>query len=504
MEIKIGESLFLGGDSDYKLSPPIQGLESPAFRVGDGLYSGRDGGFVSGHYYGHRTIVLKGFYIGRTCEDASAMRRVLFGLLRIRYKLPIIITTAEGEFYTEGFVSNVKSDLQHLNHGEYQITLLCPDPIIYKSENEKPFWYEQQLPESGTASVSNPGDVETYPIITIRGITSGFEITNATTEQTMQVDITTTEATDEIIVDMQNRIITLNGSSINEYRSLLSSWWPLVQEVNEISVSGVSEGDSGLIINSYTPNSFLSSLDEETFQTYFNDNRPLTGNVTSIRVEYEYNSGSPNMGIYIVGDSGERSLKTGSMNARTATILDLLGLEDSADTVEEWILSTGNPPTSDFTSIMEINSTWNPGGQGLVVTDYTNGEYLKNPNLNSFQTKLAPLGIHSVLHETVEEPVEYVRFKYYYNNGSPLDTLEIKTESQNYVLVDRHFLSIVTTNYLSRLGINEAAEIINQWIATPSMRPTSDFEDTLYLTSYYSDSVPSNAIIKYKKGYAGI
>ena len=234
MEIKIGESLFLGGDSDYKLSPPVSGLESPAYRVGDGVYAGRDGGYVSGHYYGHRTLVLKGFYIGSDCENASELRRVLFGYLRIRYKLPILITTSERQYYTEGVVIDVKADVTNLRGGEYQITLLCPDPILYEAENGELKWYEETLINGDSTQIANGGDVEVYPVITITGLVDGIELSNETTEQTMQIDVVGESTEDEIIIDMQKRIITLNGVSINEDRSLNSSWWSLLQENNDV------------------------------------------------------------------------------------------------------------------------------------------------------------------------------------------------------------------------------------------------------------------------------
>lgn len=234
MEIKIGETLFIGGDSDYKLSPPVQGLESPAYRVGDGIYAGRDGGYVSGHFYGHRTITIKGFYIGTNCENAAELRKVLFSYLRIRYRLPILITTSEGQYYTEGFVTDVKADVENLVSGEYQITLLCPDPILYEAENNEVIWVEETLTDGSSTPISNDGEVEIYPIITITGVVNNLELINEATEQTMQINITTENADDEIIVDMNSRIITLNGSAINEYRTLNSSWWCLNQETNDI------------------------------------------------------------------------------------------------------------------------------------------------------------------------------------------------------------------------------------------------------------------------------
>ena len=244
MEIQIGESLFLGGDSTYQLSPPVQGLESAAYRVGDGLYAGRDGGYVSGHFYGHRTLTFKGFYVGKDCEEAAELRRILFGYLRIRYRLPIVITTAEGKFYTEGYITDVKADIENLVSGEFQLIFLCPDQNIYEADGSGGVkWYEEDLAVNDTTVVGNGGDVEAYPIITITGIMNGIQIVNATTQQTMEIDLATEGVDDEIVIDMEKRMITADGVGANQYRSLTSSWWSLVQEDNDIQV--ICEEESG-------------------------------------------------------------------------------------------------------------------------------------------------------------------------------------------------------------------------------------------------------------------
>lgn len=251
MEIQIGELLDIGGGSPYHLSPSIEGLESPAIRVGDGLYAGRDGGFVSGHFYGHRTIVIKGFYIGNSCEHASQLRRILWGLLRIRYRLPIRITTASGLYYTEGFVTDVKSSIDNLKAGEFQLTLLCPDPLIYvmDEETQEPLITEVSLANESTRYVGNLGNVDIAPVITITGILDGVEISNNTTEKVMQVDVATENATDVVVIDMVKRMITLNNAVINKNRSVLSSWWSLTPGMNEIITSiGEESGGSGVSV----------------------------------------------------------------------------------------------------------------------------------------------------------------------------------------------------------------------------------------------------------------
>ena len=150
MEIKIGESLFLGGNSVYKIAPPVSGLRSPAIRTLDGLRFTRDGGYVSGHYYGHRTITIRGFYNGENCDDAIELRKTLLSYLRIRYKLPIRVTTRAGQFNTEGYVVDVKADIENLVSGEFQITLQCPDPYFYESLMGVVYWYTEPLDDGIT------------------------------------------------------------------------------------------------------------------------------------------------------------------------------------------------------------------------------------------------------------------------------------------------------------------------------------------------------------------
>ena len=241
--IKIGE-LILGGNSQFQLSPAIEGLDSASFRTGDGLYAGRDGGYVAGHFYGHRTITLKGFYIGDDCEDAAQLRKILFSYLRIRYSLPIVINTPYGLYRTDGFVTDIKSDIENLRAGEFQITLLCPDPAIYIADGfGKARWQEYDLTIGDTNVLGNDGDLEAYPIITIIGTVNGVQIVNETTQSTLELNLTTSEPDDEIIVDMNKRFVTLNGTGINAYRTTNSTWWPLVREENDIKII-LGEGSS--------------------------------------------------------------------------------------------------------------------------------------------------------------------------------------------------------------------------------------------------------------------
>lgn len=251
MQIKIGNILYVGGDSAYHLSSPVQGLESPDIRVGDGLYAGRDGGFVSGHFYGHRTIVLSGFYVGADCEEASELRETLFGLLRIRYIHPIVITTASNTWYCEGVVSNVKADIESLVAGKYQITLLCPDPMLYRlaSSSNLNIYLSKSWSISGgtgTTTINSSSSVDTYPVITWSGGVQGFSITNTTTGKTFAVDDNVPSG--QTVIDFKKRTIMVGDTCYNSHRLVDSEWWALIPGENVLTLSNTSgNNNSGSI-----------------------------------------------------------------------------------------------------------------------------------------------------------------------------------------------------------------------------------------------------------------
>lgn len=254
MEINIGNILVVGGDSQFKLSPPVQGLESPAIRVGDGLYAGRDGGFVSGHFYGHRTIVVNGFYIGTDCENASELRESLLGLLRIRYFMPITITTATHKWHTDGIVSSVKSDFDNLVAGKYQITLLCPDPILYKIEDgygdpSRIYTSEVASITSGTGEITldNAGSVEVPMVITWNGQIKGFTIENTTTGKIFSIDDDVPSG--NTIISFKNRTIAVDDVNYNSHRSVDSEWFTLIPGENVLELSNSTGGDNQLTIS---------------------------------------------------------------------------------------------------------------------------------------------------------------------------------------------------------------------------------------------------------------
>lgn len=265
MEIRLGDDITFGGNSKFQITAPLTGLTSPDIRTGDGLYAGVDGGYVSSQLYGFRDIVISGFYIGSTCEEADSLREKLMRSLHIRYLYPIFITTFSGKHYfTEGYITDRRSDITHPTSGVFQITIHCPDPIIYDGGdgiNADSAWFEQtiykekpggfdieyQVPVQWVegqmvTNIENLGTVEAYPIITIKGIIHNPTITNLTTNEFIRL-VKTTTSSDTLVINMKERIITLNGVSIASTRDIDSTWWALQPGNNKISLQSASLSD---------------------------------------------------------------------------------------------------------------------------------------------------------------------------------------------------------------------------------------------------------------------
>ena len=93
-------------------------------------------------------------------------------------------------------------------------------------------------------NIDNMGEIDAYPIITITGKTTNPKITNLTTNEFVELDRTTTSS-DVLVIDMRERIITLNGVSIASSRTMDSTWWKLAPGENKI----VLESDSNTDVN---------------------------------------------------------------------------------------------------------------------------------------------------------------------------------------------------------------------------------------------------------------
>jgi phage-related protein len=257
----------IGGDStSYYLQSPITGLEKPRIRTSSNDYSGRDGGYVSSQYYTSREIVINGFYKGKNCEEADGARASLTNAFPIRELMPMFITTFSGKkYFTEVVLRDMKSEITGPLAGVFQLTFIAPDPYLYDPGDginpetgitSATFYkiipggyitpYELPVtwvPGTQSTPITNSGDIDVKPTITLKGTFTNPTVRNLTTNEYLTLNITTT-ATDTIVINMKDRTITLNGGSIASSRTIDSRWWTLQKGLNRIVLETTASGDT--------------------------------------------------------------------------------------------------------------------------------------------------------------------------------------------------------------------------------------------------------------------
>ena len=141
-EVKVGNEKKM-----FTLVSKIEGIETAPFRNGTGDWSGADGGYISSQLFSARTITISGTYIDRSagCDYSTQISTPFDHLARlyIRSRLPIrtkqyirIFLYSGMTFYADGYGVDVKMDYTYVGYGEYQISMYCPDPALYRGDSD--------------------------------------------------------------------------------------------------------------------------------------------------------------------------------------------------------------------------------------------------------------------------------------------------------------------------------------------------------------------------------
>lgn len=254
------ESVQLGDNTDYKLMSPVEGLEMPPIRTAQMNYSGRNGGRVNNQLYSPRLITLSGFILSPTCDDHETARRDLQAALPIREDLDVTVESFDGtEYVTSVRLLDLKMPITSQKESDFKIDLVASDPFLYSStelsqtipkEVGGGFTLPVTLPilfAPGTAPtiVNNNGSVEVFPIFTIIGSATNPKITKIDTGEKVELTLTMS-GSDELIIDMRQRRITLNGGSVLSLRSSDSDWFWLEIGANELSYDTDNGADTGV------------------------------------------------------------------------------------------------------------------------------------------------------------------------------------------------------------------------------------------------------------------
>lgn len=164
----------------YALITKVEGLETAPYRNGTGDWSGTDGGYLSSQLYSARTITISGAYIDKrfrcSMADQSSDPFDHMARLYIRSRLPIrtkqymrIFLDNGLTFLCQGYCTDIKMDYVNAEYGDYQITFYCPEPALYRGDEDGTIgseWSTSTLFKEKTVGYVNPAKMtKTHDII---------------------------------------------------------------------------------------------------------------------------------------------------------------------------------------------------------------------------------------------------------------------------------------------------------------------------------------------------
>lgn len=263
---------ILMGTSDSKIQiTEIDGLEAAPFRNNNGDWSGKDGGYMSAQLFSAREITIQGFYHDAEygCgENKFSAREELINFLKIRTLFPIFFQTISGVvYYTEGYLTAISAPYTNTKYGDFQITFYCPDAEIKKAEQfgdedsviKRDIIYRDILsgghlvPETtpvlfeqgyATSVINYSGSMPCYPKIVLSGpFTSDIILQNYSTDRTFIIKKSVALGS-TLVVDMNNRQVLENGSSVSLFIDENSEWWSLQPGYNKIYLISGDENDN--------------------------------------------------------------------------------------------------------------------------------------------------------------------------------------------------------------------------------------------------------------------
>lgn len=261
MKVNVNNDILISGDprNSNMLIEDIDGLGAADIRTSQFLFSGRDGGLVTDQFYGFRQISVSGKIVSPTCEQHQIDRDAFLEALPIDTLLPVYITNFVGQEFVI-YCNVIKPTLKYLTGGQmsdFLLQLVAGDPYFYSTDGgdeqsasvarvtQGGYVTPYDLPvdwASGSSPtvVVNSGNAIYYPRIVLQDAAINPVITNQTTGEKFELDLTMVGG-DEVVIDMFNRTVTLNGSNIIGNKTDDSVWWGLAVGNNSI----VLDSDSG-------------------------------------------------------------------------------------------------------------------------------------------------------------------------------------------------------------------------------------------------------------------
>lgn len=271
------------GNTNFNLKNPIEGLESPEYRIGSYDRPGEDGGVVSSALYGMRQVTLVGRVSGSNAAQFSDNRFLLSRACAIQCDskgYPVLtrcqVTTLAGNtFYFYAQVGKPQFSMDNINWSNFLIPLIAPDPQIFGETGVDTGNIIRPQPTGitwpvtwplifgglvgGSTTVNSNGSLFSWPIIRLDGPLTNPYIQNTTTGKLMQLTYTLSAGSFIKIYmgdtpDGPGKRIMLNDvDNLIAAKTSDSEWWAIEPGDNVIAFSSSTAGDTGTFRLTFNP-----------------------------------------------------------------------------------------------------------------------------------------------------------------------------------------------------------------------------------------------------------
>lgn len=244
----------------------IDGMDGAAVRTNVDVKPQRDGAILHNSYLGARTIVLTGQVVAGSFETRRTMLDDLaahvVSILRANGTLRFTPTGGSARQLT------VRAFDKAVVRGgvvkEFQLTLLAPDPFVYSDTlfsastspltgggtaggvalpHAFPFSFGEYT-AGGEVTVTNSGNVNSYPVVRVYGPITAPTLRNLTTGSVLSFPGLSVSAGSYAALDMAAetaRLDDLASSPLIRYLDVASSeFWPLIPGSNIVRLTGSS------------------------------------------------------------------------------------------------------------------------------------------------------------------------------------------------------------------------------------------------------------------------
>jgi hypothetical protein len=250
---------FGGTGSPYQIQS-VEGLEGlPAIRNQDDNRGYQDGMFSGRDFYGGRVISI----IFNTFGSGATSAQTNFNTIQAKL-LPQQSGTTPLYFllppFTEQFINARVRALRTIIDPDYtygkitaQVDFFCPNPLYFNSTLQTASLSVSAAPGrtynrtynlvygygslATTTSITNSGWATAYPTITLTGPIFNPILGNVTTNQYLYFSATIAN-TDTLIVDLQNKLVTLNGASARNLLIGNSEWFDAPPGTSQYYLTG--------------------------------------------------------------------------------------------------------------------------------------------------------------------------------------------------------------------------------------------------------------------------